>query len=489
MAVILYSRGFTSYWHNFPYPNEFASPQYASGNYAIRVQRPCLSVRSFFARSARNDITTLFRCQKPMNLIHISWNLLGLSVPLLIALVTVPDLVNLLGDERFGLLALAWGLIGYAGALDLGIGRALTQMVARLRGEGSLAAIPHTLATAVRITSIVGLAGGATIALAALCGAGEWIRVSTTPQSQIRYTILLLAIALPAQAMSATYRGLNEAFGNFKGISLLRMGLGAVNFGAPYLVAHFTLELPWLVASLVASRLLALLIFRWLARSCLAVIGDLGAAGRYSKVIASALLRFGGWVTISSVVSPALVHSDRFLIGVVLSATAVTAYVLPYELVTQSLVLVGAISSVAFPSLTNRIHQQPKGWQPYFFCWLGIVAGTMLVVCSALALLLPIVLPMWIRGNLHPESFVVGQVLCVGVFANSIGSMFYALLHAWGRADMTALLHLIELPVFLAALYLLLNHFGIEGAAWAWTGRMVFDAIVLTLMSIKRTVR
>ena len=145
-----------------------------------------------------------------MRMSHVGWNLAGLSLPLLVAAVTVPQLIGRLGHERFGLLALAWSLIGYAGVLDLGIGRALTQMVSRLRGEGNLSAIPNALVTAGRITLIAGLAGGGLIVLAALCGADTWIHAATTPRKEITNAILLLAIALPVQAMSATYRGLNE---------------------------------------------------------------------------------------------------------------------------------------------------------------------------------------------------------------------------------------------------------------------------------------
>jgi O-antigen/teichoic acid export membrane protein len=70
-----------------------------------------------------------------MRVSHVGWNLAGLSLPLLVAALTVPHLVEVLGKEKFGLLALAWGLIGYAGVLDLGIGRAVTQLVSRLRAS------------------------------------------------------------------------------------------------------------------------------------------------------------------------------------------------------------------------------------------------------------------------------------------------------------------------------------------------------------------
>lgn len=421
-----------------------------------------------------------------MRLSHVGWNLAGLSLPLLVAVVTVPYLIGTLGNERFGLLALAWGLIGYAGALDLGIGRALTQMVARLRGDGDLSPIPDAMATAARITLIAGVVGGILIALAALFGGGEWVGSKNTSSVEIRNAMLLLAIALPAQAMSATYRGLNEAFLNFKGISLLRVGLGLVNFGGPFLVALYTTELPWLVATLVVSRILALLIFRRLALMCLDDQPEITEKGVYSSAIARSLFSFGGWIAVSSVVSPVLMQADRFLIASVLSAAAVTVYVLPYEMVVQSLILVGAVSTVIFPNLSRLMQEQPDKWQAYFNRWLLIVAGMMLVACSILALLLPTVLPLWIKSNLNPQSIIVGQILCIGVFANSIGAMFYALIHAKGRSDLTAKLHLLELPVFIGILFMFLNQYGIVGAAWAWVGRMVFDAAALAWLGRAR---
>ena len=50
-----------------------------------------------------------------MRFAHIGWNLAGLSLPLVVAAATVPRLISILGQERFGLLALAWGLVGYGG--------------------------------------------------------------------------------------------------------------------------------------------------------------------------------------------------------------------------------------------------------------------------------------------------------------------------------------------------------------------------------------
>ena len=420
-----------------------------------------------------------------MRLSNIAWNLGGLTLPLGVAALTVPALIDRLGHERFGLLALAWGLIGYAGALDLGLGRALTQMVAGLRGEKNLESIPCTLATASRITLLTGLAAGMLIALFALLGGASLIRTQSTPEAEMQLTILLLAIALPAQAMSATYKGLNEAFMNFRGVSLLRAGLGIINFAGPYVVSLFTTELPWLVSTLVVSRLVSLLIYQYLAASCLRDQRETQHAANYSALIARKLFSFGGWVTVSSIISPILVQADRYFIGTMISAAAVSVYVLPYEVVVQSLVLVGAISSVLFPSLSKLMREQPEAWRPYFRKWLLRVAGLMALVCLTLAFLLPLVLPLWIGKNLDSQSITIGKILCLGVFANSVGSMYYSAIHAGGRADLTAKIHLFELPIFAISLFFGINLFGLSGAAAVWSLRMILDALILATIAAR----
>ena len=421
-----------------------------------------------------------------MRLSNIAWNLVGLGTPLIIAAVTVPALIKTIGMERFGLLSLAWGLIGYAGVFDLGIGRATTQFVAQLRGQNAYAEIPMVIRSAARLTLQTGAIGFLLLSLAAVFGVQDLIKHSAGLESELTISVLILALAVPIQAISATYRGVNEAFENFRDISLLRMVLGVLNFLGPYLVAQYTTNLAWLVATLLVSRLVALLVFRYLAVRCVYsnLEIQLNASSSMDEIqIKRRLFAFGGWFAVSSVISPVLLQADRFVIAGVISATAVATYTIPYEVVVQSLIFAGAITSVAFPNLTKLMHGQPGQWQEVFRRWLFIVSVVMLIVTTMLALLLPIILPLWIGSSLPNESVLIGQILCLGVFASSIGSMHLALLHAKRRSDITAKLHIFELPLFVAALYALISAYGLYGAAWAWVGRAVFDALFLKFLS------
>ncbi|WP_237717220.1 polysaccharide biosynthesis C-terminal domain-containing protein [Cupriavidus basilensis] len=260
--------------------------------------------------------------------------------------------------------------------------------------------------------------------------------------------------------------------------------MGAANFGIPFLIAIYTTEVHWLILSLVVSRGLALWVYRILARSC---IRDLLVAhpSSYSPEIARKLIKFGGWFTLSSVLNPVVASADRFYIASVVSAAAVTAYVIPYEMAAQSLIIVGAVTTVAFPFLSQlRVHDSARA-KKIFYKMLGVSLGGMFFVAVCYFFLGGFVLTLWLGKVLSPESRSVIEVLSFGLVPYTIGTMCISLLHADGKTDTTAKINLIEFPFFLALIYFCILHFGAVGAAYAWVIRVSVDAVLLVYFCLK----
>lgn len=419
-----------------------------------------------------------------MRISHVGWNFAGLSLPLLIAVITIPKLLANLGQERFGLLTLAWGLIGYAGALDLGIGRAATLYISRLKvgSNSDINKIPVVLGTGVRITLITGGVAAILILLISFSDAIYLLKTNNIIPSELRNAILLLALALPLQAISATYRGVNEAYLKFKGVSFLRVFLGAANFGLPWVVSLYTSRLEWLILSLVISRFIALLFYRILAYSCFDEY-SLSKNKLFSVDVAKELLRFGGWFTLSGVLNPLVATADRFLISVLISAAAVSLYVIPYEMAAQSLILIGAVTTVTFPYFSQLIVENPKKVKRFFLKVMFMAVLVMLFVTFVFVLFGDDILSLWLKNNANEESIKILKILSLGLIPYTVGTLSVSLLHAYGRSEVTAKLNLLEFPVFLCLVYFFVDHWGLVGAAYAWAIRVTMDAIIVFLFA------
>jgi O-antigen/teichoic acid export membrane protein len=95
------------------------------------------------------------------------------------------------------------------------------------------------------------------------------------------------------------------------------------------------------------------------------------------------------------------------------------------------------------------------------------------------------ILALWISSSFAEHSATVLQWLAVGVLCSSIMRIPWTLLMAAHRPDVPAKLVLLEVPLYLSALYFAVSHFGITGAAVAWTGRMAFNCIALHLATLR----
>jgi O-antigen/teichoic acid export membrane protein len=92
-------------------------------------------------------------------------------------------------------------------------------------------------------------------------------------------------------------------------------------------------------------------------------------------------------------------------------------------------------------------------------------------------------LNLWLGDEFADNSSLVLQILAVGVFLNAHANVPFGLVQSAGRPDLTAKLHLVELPFYLLVLWWLLNSFGIVGVALAWLLRVVVDTISLFIIA------
>jgi O-antigen/teichoic acid export membrane protein len=408
------------------------------------------------------------------------WNLLGSGAPMLVAVACIPVLIRELGKDRFGILALAWALIGYANLFDLGLGRALTQMISKKLGAGEHHEVPDVFWTSLLLMTLLGSLGGVIVACISPWLVRHALNVPAALQHETLISFYLISFSIPVIIGTAGLRGFLEAQQRFDLINALRVPMGMFTYIGSLLALPFSRSLVPVVAVLAAGRVIA-----WIAHLllCFKVQPALRHEIAWRRDFVSPLMCFGGWMTVSNVIGPLMVTLDRFVIGAYLTVAAVAYYATPFEMVTKLWLFPNSLVGVVFPAFSTSFAHDRNRTAMLYDRSVKYVLLLLFPIVLLIVVLAPDALKLWLGPDFAQHSTRVLRWLAVGVFINSLALVPSALLQGIGRPDLTAKLHMIELPAYLLALWWCISKDGIEGAAVAWTGRVALDAIVLFFLA------
>lgn len=410
------------------------------------------------------------------------YNLLGLGAPVVIAIFLIPVLIKGLGTERFGILNIGWVVIGYFSLFDFGIGRALTKIVSEKLGQRKEEDIPDIFWTSIFIMFVVSTIGSVIVILLTPTLVEDILAISPELFDESYAVFYTLAAAIPIVTTTAGLRGVLESYQQFGIISIIRTALGAFTFIGPALVLLFTNDLFWVILIIVFFRVLIWALFLYY---CFKVNSALRSRIRIIKSSIKPLIAFGSWITVSNFISPIITYIDRFLIGAVLSVTAVTYYSTPFEVVTRFLIIPGAIIGVLFPAFSASYFENKEFTKKLFFKGSKYIYIIIFPLSLFFVIFANDILSLWLGNEFAQRSTLVFQFLTVGVLFNGLAYIPFTFLQGIGKPDVTAKLHLIEIPVYTIILFLLVKSYGINGAAFAWFIRAAADAVILFFISFK----
>jgi O-antigen/teichoic acid export membrane protein len=405
-----------------------------------------------------------------------TWNVASSALPLIAGVFAIPVLLKDLGTQRFGILTLAWAAIGYLGFLDLGLGRAITKFSSEKLAIGEGHTIPCIFWDALWILILIGAASGLAIGAFAQTLTVSVLRVSGPFQPETVTAVRIIGLSVPLVTIGVAFRSVLEARQAFAGISIIKAGAGFLGFLVPVAVLPLAPRLDVVVATLGAVRLLMVIALGILAAGSFPGILKIRSL-RPSGLLR--LLRYGGWVTVSSVISPLMGSMDRFLIGALASVSAVAYYVTPQEMATKLLVIPIALQTALFPVFSGLAATNPARRSAVYERSMAAIVAVMLPATLAIMLLAREALTLWLGADFASHSYRAAQILAFSLFVNSIAHIPAVLIESGGRPDICAKLHLVEFPLYAVLCGFLITSVGIEGAAVAGLCRVTADAALL----------
>ncbi len=398
------------------------------------------------------------------------WNALGRGLPLVLALVLTPVLIHQMGIDRWGLFTLALALVGVFSILDLGVGQALTRALSERIGAGQREGEAELVAGAIAV--LAALSG--TACLVVWFGVPTLVQnilnVPEALQAEATTAIRVLVVAAPLVVVNAALWGVLAAHQKFRAANLVTIPVGIFYYLGPVLALLVWDSLVAVMLTLVACRLANTLSYAMLIRP---LVPGLWRRPRLAPVLP--LMRIGGWMTVSGILTQMLLYTDRFLIGSLLTLAAVAYYATPLDLVMRFWILPVAVAQALLPALASSFRTLPAETVTLLRRGALLIGVIVLPACLVLVAFAHPILQLWLGTAFADGGAGVMRILGVGILFSCVAFAPGSLIDAIGRPDVTAKFALAQVVVFLPLSALMLLRFGIEGAAMVWSLRAAVD--------------
>ncbi len=403
-------------------------------------------------------------------------NILGGVAPMVVALMVVPSYLQYIGAERYGALAIIWALLGYLGFLDLGFGRAVTQRMAKQSGHSN-DENSSLLWTAITISFILGLIGAFVLWISADYILSQLITIPVSNRIEASTAVIWVLLSLPIILPSSVLIGALQARLRFNELNLIQIFVSILSQLLPLTAAAYGyVELSYLVPAALVARLLSTVLLYFL---CIRYI-PITYKPVFNRLHLKPLLQYGGWISIMSLLAPLLVTVDRLFIGTMAGTRAVTHYTIPYDLVSKATIVSNSLSSAIFPRLASlkSVHARDMALRSNI-----LLTAVMTPIVVAGQFLIHPFLIIWLGRDFALESANVSEIILIGVWLNSLAIPHHARLLTADNPKKVAIIYIFQIPIYFFFLWYGVTHWGVVGAAIAWSLRILIDTVMLIFTS------
>ncbi len=416
------------------------------------------------------------------------WNLFGGAISLLVGFLSIPYAIKGLGKDGFGILTIAWVILGYFGLFDLGFSQATTKYAAGYLSKGRTDKVTSVFWVSLITSLSMGFVGSIILFVFTPLLTGRILSIPTALLNDAQNSFMILSGVLPFIIATTSLKGILAASNRFDLLNKIQAPSNILTYIIPCSAFVFGSSLT--VVIILISVMRFLIFFIYLYYSFL-LHPYLSKKVLFEKEIFKNMLGFGGWISLSNFVSPLLVYLDRFLIGSLLSVSLVSFYTVPYELVIRARLFPNAIVDSVFPKFSSIvIGKEVKKTAELFLKPVKYISIALGFVVFILVTYSYEILTIWLGNSYADTSSILLQILSIGLFFNGIATVPFFFLQGVGKPDIPAKFHVLELLVFGCMFFFMIKYFGLIGAAITWTSRATFDFILLFIAtySIEREI-
>lgn len=422
---------------------------------------------------------------------NIGANFIGNLSSIILAVLFTPVYIHILGIEAYGIIGFYITLQGTISFLEMGLSRVCNRELARLSGEGTVAAsqsMLDTLRSLEVIYWLIALLLGLSLSFAAPLIASSWLQPASFPQSDLSDVLILIAWVIALRWPVALYLGAIMGMQRQVLMNVILVAIAALNWGGAALIlwlvdSEIHSFFKWqFIVSIISSGAFA--IFAWRVMPGSALVGRF-SIDRIRDIIPLAT-GIGGNVLLGMI----LQQADKLILSAILPLKQFGFYMLASVLANGVAMLANPVSNAVFPRFSQMISGQfpLSSLSSLYHLASQLVCMIIIPFSLMVAFFSHEVLYIYTGDStIADQAAVVLAILIIAKMLHASLIVPYALQLAYGWVRLSLYVNIVSVFWIIPAVYFLSKWYGMEGASIAWLVATI-GSILITVPLMHRRV-
>lgn len=397
-------------------------------------------------------------------------NSIGIVLPIVVSFPLLGMIARMVDVEKFGVFLIFFSFVGFSSFLDLGLSRAIVREVAKKDSQ------EEEKKKIIQTASIFVFFIGLIFSLVSIYFVDEivdFLNLSESIVKDVRDSFIIVNMSIPFVLISGVWSALPEGELRFLSLSAYKSISGVLLILIPFSFAIFSASLISLAAGLIVARILTAAMSFWYVRYFFY------ERFSFDYKLFKNLIGYGGWLTVTNIVGPLMVYGDRFLLSNLLGAKSVGFYTAASELISRLLIVPSIVAKPLYPLYAfDQVYVEKR--ERLIKLSLAFVVFFVVIFVYLFS---DFFVTIWLGERYSVKVVNLIQILLVGFFFNSIAQTYYIKIQALGHSDIVAIIHLTEIVPYGLVFYFLVDTYGLNGAAWAWSIRSAVDCLFMVFVA------
>ncbi|MGI8408519.1 MAG: oligosaccharide flippase family protein [Pyrinomonadaceae bacterium] len=403
-----------------------------------------------------NNLTKKSRLLKNTAFSIFSW-----VFPLCLAFISTPLLVKGLGNEQYGIYAIALGFVSFA--FSSGVGRIAAKYIAELRASGETEKLSEAVSATIWLTVVIGLLQAIILALAAPYIVSEILLISPDTGKQVLLALYLAAAGGMFLMISYVFQFMLHGISRFDRLAwITNLSAVLLNAGNVLLMLYGFGVLVILIWNAIVFALIGFLYY-W---GSMRLLPEFHFVFRINKGTAKSVAAYASSIVLYQALTSILFIFERTWIVRKFGPEALTFYVVPLMLAIYMHGLLASFVQVLFPVVNELLLDLDKLKRLYqkstkaAFVIIVFIVGTYVAGGKMF-------LQLWMNDEFAERSYSLLLILSITFGINAVGMIVWQLAEAFKypglNAFSAAIWMIVSIPLMAAAA----DGWQMEGIAFA----------------------